>query len=269
MWLPFFCVPNLYDPKKSMFRKCMTLAVNQFTITTITNFGMKKLHPNIRLIAVRPCETQANSWHDEQRERHFNTLALCDEVVTIQTHYSRSCMFKRNRYLVDHAEYLLAVYDGGEKGGTAYTFKYAKNQGRRVIVIHPDTLTILEGAENMANMAKGLCIKDLDIVQISQKMVTHVAKHIEGFALPHGDSLFQESYKLHYDEVEIPDKHKGFFTGDEWFNGANGAIEVAGREHVIMLLASEDYAVAYLLTLQWTDEHGEEKTKVIGDFLCS
>ena len=103
---------------------------------------MKKSHPDLRLIAVRPCETQADSWSSEQRKRHFDTLALCDEVVTLSPQYTRSCMFDRNRFLVDHAGYLLAVYDGGSDGGTAYTVSYARQQGRKITVIHPDSLEI-------------------------------------------------------------------------------------------------------------------------------
>ena len=115
----------------------MALGVDQWAASIVLD--MKKTHPSVRLIAVLPCETQADSWTVEQRERYFDTLALCDDVVTLNKKYTRSCMFERNRYLVDHAEHLLAVYDGGSDGGTSYTIKYAKQQGRSITVIHPDT----------------------------------------------------------------------------------------------------------------------------------
>jgi uncharacterized phage-like protein YoqJ len=51
-------------------------------------------------------------------------------------------MFERSRYLADHAEHLLAVYDGGSDGGTAYTIQYARMKGRKIIVIHPGMLTV-------------------------------------------------------------------------------------------------------------------------------
>jgi uncharacterized phage-like protein YoqJ len=105
---------------------------------------MKQTHPKLKLIAVRPCETQADNWTVAQHERHFATLALCDDVFTVQPRYSQGVMHKRNRFLVDHAEYLLAVYDGGVDGGTSYTVKYAKEQGRSITVIHPDTLEVTQ-----------------------------------------------------------------------------------------------------------------------------
>ena len=77
----------------------------------------KKQYPQkgIRLIAVLPCESQADRWSVEQRERYFNILAECDETVYISRHYTRDCMFRRNRWLIDHANFVLAVYNGSSK----------------------------------------------------------------------------------------------------------------------------------------------------------
>jgi uncharacterized phage-like protein YoqJ len=122
------------------FYSGMALGVDQWAAEIVLDF--KREHPAVRLTAVRPCETQADSWTVEQRERHYNTLALCDDVVTLQKRYTRSCMFERNRYLVDHAGHLLAVYDGGSDGGSAYTIRYARQQGRKIIIIHPEKLSV-------------------------------------------------------------------------------------------------------------------------------
>ena len=122
------------------FYSGMALGVDQWAASIVLD--LKKEHPAVRLIAVLPCETQADSWKAEQREQYFEMLAQCDEVETLHKRYTPSCMFERNRYLIDHAGYLLAVYDGGSDGGTAYSVNYAKQQGRKIIVIHPDTLEI-------------------------------------------------------------------------------------------------------------------------------
>ena len=124
------------------FYSGMALGVDQWAASIVLE--MKKEHSDVRLIAVLPCETQADSWSVEQRERYFDTLAQCDEVVTLYKRHTRTCYFERNRYLVDHAEYLIAVFDGDDKGGTSYTVKYGRQQGRRVITIHPDTLAVAE-----------------------------------------------------------------------------------------------------------------------------
>ena len=48
-------------------------------------------------------------------------------------------MLKRNRRLVDSAAFLLAVYNGEWRDGTAATVRYAKKQGRGIIIIDPAT----------------------------------------------------------------------------------------------------------------------------------
>ena len=51
-------------------------------------------------------------------------------------------MLERNRFLVDHASTLLAVYNGERRGGTASAMRYAQKIGREIIVIDPATLHI-------------------------------------------------------------------------------------------------------------------------------
>lgn len=43
--------------------------------------------------------------------------------------------FKRNRYLVDNCDLLVAVYDGKPGGGTAYTVEYARKVGREIRMV--------------------------------------------------------------------------------------------------------------------------------------
>ncbi|MCC8122638.1 MAG: DUF1273 domain-containing protein [Oscillospiraceae bacterium] len=96
---------------------------------------LKKQYPQLLLIAVMPCETQAQRWSIKQRERYYNIRAQCDEDIFVSHRYTPECMHKRNHFLVNHAAHLLAVYDGGGKGGTAYTVDYAKQKNRNIIII--------------------------------------------------------------------------------------------------------------------------------------
>jgi hypothetical protein len=74
-------------------------------------------------------------------------LPRCDDVITLQGKYTPDCMHKRNRYMVDRANHLLAVYDGSGKGGTAYTVHYAQRKRRQILTIHPETLGVASGAD--------------------------------------------------------------------------------------------------------------------------
>ena len=53
---------------------------------------------------------------------------------------SSGCYHARNRYLVDHADSVLALYNGSPTGGTAYTVKYACQRNKEIIVIDPATM---------------------------------------------------------------------------------------------------------------------------------
>ena len=48
-------------------------------------------------------------------------------------------MLERNRFLVEHAVILLAVYNGEWRSGTAATMRYAQKMGWEIIVIDPIT----------------------------------------------------------------------------------------------------------------------------------
>ena len=116
---------------------------------------LRRTHPKVKLIAVLPCETQANRWSPEQRERYFNILPNCDDVITLTTHFTATCVKKRNRYMINHAGYLLAVYDNSKKDDTAHTVQYAQDKKRDIISIHPDTLAISSATDLEALRRRG------------------------------------------------------------------------------------------------------------------
>ena len=74
--------------------------------------ALKKENPALKLHCVLPCEGQADEWSASARELYISILGRADEVVYVSREYSKNCMLKRNRYLVDHTSCLLAVYNG-------------------------------------------------------------------------------------------------------------------------------------------------------------
>lgn len=98
---------------------------------------MKKRENNIinskkiKLIAVVPFEEQAKNWNENDREKYYNTLTECDEVITLQTRYSQGCYYARNRFMVDLSSKMICYYDGGT-GGTGYTFNYAEKNNLQI-----------------------------------------------------------------------------------------------------------------------------------------
>jgi len=102
---------------------------------------LKEIYPRITLKSAIPCETQAVKWTVSQRERYYDIAARCDKETMLQSHYTPDCMDRRNRYMVDHADFILAVWNG-KPSGTGRTVTYARGKNRTVIVIDPVSLAV-------------------------------------------------------------------------------------------------------------------------------
>ena len=69
-----------------------------------------------------------------------NLILQSTDVITLESHYSSGCYHARNRYLVDHADSVLALYNGSPTGGTAYTVKYAYQRNKEIVIIDPTAM---------------------------------------------------------------------------------------------------------------------------------
>ena len=86
--------------------------------------AVKERYPLLVLEAAIPFRGQADRWKEGDRQRWQNVLDACDRETLVQEHYDRGCMHRRDRYMVDRADIILAVFDG-TPGGTRYTLDYA------------------------------------------------------------------------------------------------------------------------------------------------
>lgn len=96
--------------------------------------AMREEYDDVTLEAAIPCDSQANSWPEEQKERYNAILSSCDTVTFVQHQYTPGCMLRRNRYMVDNSSVLLACFNGSS-GGTMNTLLYARRQGVKTIII--------------------------------------------------------------------------------------------------------------------------------------
>lgn len=93
---------------------------------------LREKYPHIKLILVLPCVNQTKGWPEEDVRIYEKIKGKADKIVYTSQAYTRDCMFKRNRHLVDHSSICVA-YLQGDKGGTAYTVRYARQRGLEVI----------------------------------------------------------------------------------------------------------------------------------------
>nr|WP_268404293.1 SLOG family protein [Bacillus sonorensis] len=111
---------------------------------------LKKKYPVIENIVAIPFKNQDKIWPDEQKYWYQRMLESADEIVNVEEvdkyktdddnpgEFSLAKMQKRNEYMVDHSQAIVAVYDG-RKGGTANCLYYAWRcyLGHQIWRLHP------------------------------------------------------------------------------------------------------------------------------------
>ncbi|MCX4372959.1 MAG: SLOG family protein [Dysosmobacter sp.] len=102
------------------------------TLAAQTVLRLKKKYSDIKLILVLPCLTQARGWPTEDVEEYERIKAQADKVIYTAQEYTKGCMHKRNRHLVDHSS-VCVCYLTKDNGGTAYTVDYAEKRGLEII----------------------------------------------------------------------------------------------------------------------------------------
>lgn len=117
------------------FYSGMGLGVDQWAAEIVLK--LREKYSYIRLKCVLPCETQAEFWTEPQRDRYFSIVEQCDEEIMLQGPYTKGCMQKRNKFMVDSSNIVLAVWNGEEASGTGSTVRYAQKKEREIFIINP------------------------------------------------------------------------------------------------------------------------------------
>lgn len=117
----------------------MALGTDMFAAEIVLE--LKREFRDITLTAVLPCRTQAAKWNKEATARYELIVDRCDKIIILQDEYTPSCMHKRNLYMVEHSDCVIAVWSGTE-GGTANTIHFAIERHLPITVLDPTTLRI-------------------------------------------------------------------------------------------------------------------------------
>lgn len=94
------------------------------TLAAVCVIKLRKIHPQIKLVLVLPNKDQCKYWDKEDRDIYNKILSEADNIIYTSDKYFTGCMHKRNRHLVDTSDYCVC-YCSYDKGGTAYTVRYA------------------------------------------------------------------------------------------------------------------------------------------------
>lgn len=93
---------------------------------------LKNNDNEITLEAALPYPIKAPKRSTEYNENRDFILSKCDKICNVSTYFHRGCMQKRNQYMVDKSDLVLAIWNGKTIGGTWNTIKYAQSQGKPI-----------------------------------------------------------------------------------------------------------------------------------------
>ena len=85
----------------------------------------------IKLVAANPYPGFGKGWEPEWKSLHQEITSRADLVENVCKAYNKGCFMARNKWMVDHSDLVIAVFNG-EKGGTKNTIDYASKQGIRI-----------------------------------------------------------------------------------------------------------------------------------------
>ena len=104
--------------------------------------GLKGSEEELETICYVPYEEQATKWTPELRDRYFNALAACTEVVNVAYEKTVGCEFKAYLEAINEADTVIAAYDpddpGCEREAAAVTVAGMLN--RQVIIVDHEAI---------------------------------------------------------------------------------------------------------------------------------
>lgn len=133
-------MPNVLDRVlESLIQRDITVfraggAIGFDTLAALKVLEKKEQHPHVRLHLYLPCRDQTNGWNESNRRAYAYILSHADEVTCLRETYTPGCMLERNRKMVQ-GSHCCVGYCTSEKGGSAYTLRYAEEKGLRIINI--------------------------------------------------------------------------------------------------------------------------------------
>ncbi len=117
----------------------MALGVDLYAAQIVLD--LKAQYPQITLECVLPCAKQTAGWPARDRATYARILSACDRRTLLQAEYTKGCMQQRNRYMVNHADCVLAVWNG-IPSGTGSTVRYARAKKVPVLLLDPLSLRV-------------------------------------------------------------------------------------------------------------------------------
>lgn len=136
---------RLHDEEKILrFYVGGALGVDMWAGEIILRLKETPGYEDIELVVVLPFRGHDRNWDVRSRKRLEFLIKHSVESIIAGERDCRGSYIQRNCYMVDHAEYLLAIYDNNQnlQSGTMQMVRYAKKKSIPMIFIDPDTAVV-------------------------------------------------------------------------------------------------------------------------------
>lgn len=106
--------------------------------------GLKESDSDLEIVCYVPYEEQATKWTPELRERYFNALAVCTEVVNVAFKRTVGCEFKAHLEAMKEADTVIAVYDPDDPlcEREAAAVAVAEMLNKQVLALNPKAIRL-------------------------------------------------------------------------------------------------------------------------------
>lgn len=93
---------------------------------------------NIKLHCAIPCKNHSSLWNDDDKMLYDSIIKQADMVtlVTDSVYTGSYLLKKRNEFMVDNTEQVIAVWNGSASG-TSSCINYAKRKNKPIFIIDP------------------------------------------------------------------------------------------------------------------------------------
>ena len=133
----------LYEQGVRQFWVGGALGVDMWAGEILLRLKEQPEYREIRLMIALPFEGHDEGWIEHNRRRMAFLIRHSTQTVIVGQKDAPPAVNyrRRNEYMVDRADYLLAVYDNDRsiRSGTGMTVRLAEKKGLPITLIHPDT----------------------------------------------------------------------------------------------------------------------------------
>jgi len=120
------------------------IGVDTWAAEILLDLKQQETYKDIELYVAIPFPDYDAKFDVKQKARCRDILKECTHSIVVSPTYSSDVYKKRNYYMVDRADFLIAIYDNNKeiRSGTGMTVHYAQKKGLGIRFIHPDTTDV-------------------------------------------------------------------------------------------------------------------------------